>query len=231
MKKNLMIFVAVAALVALGFVGNDAIAQGGVQGGVIDAEGNAVPGATVVLHQIGRERGQRPYRAQVETDRAGRFNFGRVPVGNYNIMAGAEDLGRARDEIVVRQGQITRVRLQLQGRRGGDEERGVGAIVGIVQTPNGDPYAGAFITLQPMQRQRGERHRQLTTRSDREGRFYFVNIPEGRYIIQALVRGGMAVARIEVIADQRNRVRLVLRRVERGDQGGRGVPRCPRDHY
>ncbi len=221
MKKNLLILVAVAALVALGFVGNDAIAQGGVQGGVIDAEGNAVPGATVVLHQIGRERGQRPYRAQVETDRAGRFNFGRVPVGNYNIMAGAEDLGRACDEIVVRQGQITRVCLQLQG-RGGDDERGVGAIVGIVLTPNGDPYTnGALIVLQPMQRQRGERHRQLTTRSDRDGRFYFVNIPEGRYIIQALVRGGMAVARIEVIADRRNQVRLVLQRVERGERGVR----------
>ena len=202
-------------ILALGFTVQDANAQGQVIGIVIDADGDPVAGAQVMLTQMVRGRGERPFRAETQTDRRGLFEFNRVPAGNYMIAAGAEDLGRARVQIEVADREVTHVRLELQGRN--DDERGVGAVVGFVQTPDGEGVAGVRIILTPMRR---GRVRPMTTVSDRRGNFAFVEVPEGMYMVQAIVRGGYASARLEVVADQRNRVRLVLHR--RGGRGGGG---------
>ncbi|NQT34775.1 carboxypeptidase regulatory-like domain-containing protein [bacterium] len=219
MREKTILLTILVAFIALGFSGQDVYAQGQIIGQVIDARGNPVGGVDVAIQQI--VRGDRPYTAQTETDRGGLFEFNRVPAGNYVIMA-RSDAGCARAEIEVQDREVTRIRLQLEG-RGGDD-RAVGAVVGIVQAPNGDPFGGAVVTLQHLDRNRGRHGRMLRTESDRRGMFYFVDIPVGNYIVTATVRGGIARARLEVIADQRNRVRLVLQRIERGDRGGRGLP-------
>ncbi len=226
MRKGWMLMAVFAAVIAIGFSAQSALAQGSVVGQVIDADDNPVEGAHVMIHQMGRGgHGNRGFSARTETNQRGVFEFPRVPEGNYMIAAGAEDLGRAHEEIEVVDDEATRVRLQLQegrgGGRGGDD-REVGVIVGHVQTPGGDPVAGAMIMLHPLNHQRGRHHGGMRTRSDREGNFVMMDIPAGEYIIMARVRGGAARARIEVIADQRNRVRLVLHRVGRGDDGGGG---------
>lgn len=225
MREKTILLTILVAFIALGFSVQDVYAQGQIVGQVIDARGNPVGGVNVAIQQI--VRGDRPYTARAETDRGGLFEFNRVPAGNYVIMARC-DAGCARAEVEVQNDQVVRIRLQLEGR--GDDDRAVGAVVGIVETPNGDPYAGAIVTLQPLNRERGRRGRMLRTESDRRGMFNFVDIPEGYYLVTALVRGGIAHARLEVVADQRNRVRLVLRRVVRGDRDGRGIPRC-RNHH
>ena len=225
MKKNFLIIAVFAALMALGFNAPTAFAQGSVIGQVIDADNNPVEGAHVELQQIIHERGQRPFRAQAQTNERGIFEFPRVLAGDYVIHAGTRELGMAREEIEVVDDEVTRIRLQLEGRRGGDddEERGVGAVIGIVLTPDGDPFEGAAITMTPMQRQRGERVRPYRARSDENGQFVFLEVPEGMYIVQASVRGAGARARLEVVADQRNRVELVLQRIgRRGDDGEGG---------
>ena len=223
MKQRTILLTILVAFIALGFSVQDGNAQGQVIGQVIDARGNPIGGVNVAIQQM-MGHGDRGYSAQTETNRDGEFEFNRVPAGNYAVMARC-DAGMARAEVEVHNDQIVEVILQLEGDgRGGDDERGVGAVVGIVQTPDGDPVGGAAITLQPMNCRNDRRERILRTESDRRGMFYFVDVPVGNYIVTATVRGGIAHARLEVVADQRNRVRLVLQRIERGDRGGRGIP-------
>ena len=218
MKKSWILLVVFTAMFALSFTAQDAVAVGSVMGQVVDADNNPVEGAQVMIQQL--VRGERRFEARTETNGRGVFEFPRVPAGNFIVAACAEDLGRARDRIEVVDDEVTRLRLQLEGRQGGDREREVGAIVGHVQTPNGDPIAGAMVTLWPIERQRGRQQRGLRTQSDREGNFVMLNVPAGRYVISAIIRGGVARQRIEVVANQRNPVRLVLQRPER--RGGRG---------
>ena len=218
MKKGWILITALAVLAILGLSPQDAHAQASIIGQVVDTDDNPVGGAQVMLHQV-VERGNRPYRAEAETNERGVFEFNRIPAGNYVVSARARGLGGVRAEVGVRDQQQARVRLQLEGRQGGGE-REVANVNGIVVTPNGDPVAGAVVTLQPMERQR-ERQRMLRTRTGRDGRFTFENIPEGRYVVTAMVRGGGARERIEVAADRRNIVRLVLHRMERGGENER----------
>ncbi len=220
MKKSWTLLVVFTAMLAFGFTAQNAAAVGSVVGQVVDADNNPVEDAQVMIQQL--VRGERRFSTRTETNGRGVFEFPRVPAGNYMVAAGAEDLGRARERIEVVDDEVTRLRLQLEGRRGGGDEREVGAIVGIVQTPNGDPVAGAVVTLWPAERRRGHQQRGLRIRSDREGRFVMLNIPAGRYVISAMIRGGVARERIEVVANQRNRVRLVLQRPERREGRGEG---------
>ena len=94
---------------------------GSVAGFVVDADGEGIANAVVMLVPVREreERGRRAPRARgcrVRTDEDGAFEFARVPVGNYIIMAGARGYLRARDEIEVAVDQETNVRLVLEGR-------------------------------------------------------------------------------------------------------------------
>jgi len=218
MKKGWILIAVFAALLTLGFNTQQALAQGSVIGQVIDADEDPVAGAIVTINGQGG-RGERPFRATAETNERGVFEFERIPAGDYHINAMARGIGGARAQIEVVDREVTRVRLQIEGRNDDDDDRGVGVIVGNVRTADGDPAAGAFITVFQMQRQRGQRQRQLSIRADREGNFNFVNVPEGNYVIHAVLRGeGMARARLEVVADQRNGIRLTLNHFNRRDE-------------
>ncbi len=103
---------------------------GSVSGTVIDADGEPVAEAHVVIvirQQGDNDRRGRWHRRHVrhvrgETDENGEFTFDEVPVGNGLIMAGKREVGRARERIEVEVDEETEVELQLQGRedRGGD---------------------------------------------------------------------------------------------------------------
>ena len=104
------------------------VETGSVVGTVIDADGNAVEGAQVVIMQMARGRQGRNIRnLRTLTDANGAFSFDAVPVGNISVAAAARDLGRDVEQIEVVADQETEVELQLQGREdrgGGDNGRG-----------------------------------------------------------------------------------------------------------
>lgn len=217
MKKGTIILAILLAIIAFGFSGMNVVhAQGAVVVTVLDADGGPVAGAIVTIQGLDRERGVRPYMQRGETDDNGVIGWRQVPVGRYAVGAVARELGGAREMIGVRNEQVVRVDLTLQGRGGrggGDEERGVGSIIGIVTDPDGEAVAGAEVMLMRVinRGERGRQVRNIRIRTDREGLFSFENIPAGDYVIAARARGVGAVRQaIEVVANEATRVRLQL---------------------
>jgi len=221
MKKTWMLLFAITALVAFGFTGQQAFAQGAVAGTVFNAEGEAVAGAVVVIHSAERVRGERPFHARFITEENGTFGFRGVPAGRYIVQAAARGLGVVREEVGVRGDQLVRVRLVLQGRRGDDrQEREFGSVAGRVLNADGEPIANAVVTIAvPRVDRRGMRARGIRTRTNERGVFEFERVPAGNAGIMAVARGyNRAAQRIEVVADEGIRVQLEL--TARDDRGG-----------
>ncbi len=219
MKKSFLLIAVIAAMLFTGFTYSDAIAQGSIEGVVLDADGEAVAGAEVAITGDMRH-GDRPYRDQTQTGDDGSFGFDGVPAGEYMIVAVDRELGMARDQIEVADDNVTNVELQLGGRQG-DDENGIGSVSGSVVNQNGEDVAGAHIVLQSMNHDRGDMMRPMTTQSDREGAFSFDEVPAGNYIVAAMTRDGMmAHERIAVAADENTEVELTIRRVRRPNDDG-----------
>jgi len=215
MKKTLFLLTVIAAFVALGFTAQNAYAQGAVTGVVVNADGDAVEGAVVTIQSAVRVRGERPFRARFVTEENGVFGWRQVPEGRYRITAAARQLGGVREMIGVRDGQVTRVELQLQGR--GERERPeieFGSVVGQVVNADGEPVEGAIVTVAvrvQVEGRRGVRRVGLRTRTNERGVFEFERVPAGNAVIRAVARRvGRAAERIEVVADEVTRVRLEL---------------------
>ena len=68
MKTKIFILGLLAAVLALGFGANDALANGAITGAVIDADGEPVAGAIVSIKGQARRRGERPFRVRLETN-------------------------------------------------------------------------------------------------------------------------------------------------------------------
>ncbi len=220
MRKGLVLLTVLTAVLAFGF-GQSAVA-GVVAGQVIDAEGDPVARATVtIVQQV--DRGDRQYQTRAATNERGVFEFAEVPAGNYVISAVLGDAG-VRDQFTIRADGAVRIQLQLAG-RGGDDDRGgrgeqeTGAVIATVYTPGRELVAGATIVLQPLERGL----REVRGRTDRQGQLVLPTVLAGNYVAIAMIPGGYAIARLQVVADERNRVRLVLSRIERGDRGDRGA--------
>jgi len=100
------------------------IETGSVSGVVIDADGEPVEGARVVIPLRANRHMRRHIRLNTQTDANGVFAFENVPVGNHRIVAFARRVGGAREMIEVAADQNTEVELQLMGRqdRGGDDD-------------------------------------------------------------------------------------------------------------
>lgn len=218
MKRNIFLITALA-LIAFGFVAQDAYADGAVAGVVIDAEGEPVAGAMVTIMAAERVRGERPFRARFETGDNGTFGWREVPAGRYYIHAGAREVGVAREIIGVRDRRVTRLELQLADPREGREGRGengeieFGSVVGQVVNADGEPIADAVVTISM---RIGRRMRPLRMITNERGIFEFERVPAGNGAIMAGVRRvGRVVERIEVVAGEETRLRLVI-------EGGRG---------
>ncbi len=216
MKSKIFILGILATILAMGLGAEEALADGAVAGVVIDADGEPVGGAVVSIMGQQRRRGQRPFRARLETNEDGTFGLRGVPAGRYRVVAGARELGRAAARIAVQDDEVTRIRLQLRGRRGGgggggdDEERpDPGSVVGQITNADGEPVAGAFVGLRSAER--GRRGRGIRTRTNEEGMFAFEAVPAGNYRIMAGARGvGRARGEVEVAAGEESEVNLQL---------------------
>jgi len=214
MKTKIFILGLLAAVLALGFGANDALANGAIIGAVIDADGEPVAGAIVSIKGQARRRGERPFRVRLETNEDGTFGVRDVPAGRYGVTAGARELGMARARVAVQDNEVSNVELQLRGRRGGDDEERPepGSVVGQVVNADGEPVAGAIVALVSLERRnhRG-RHRGMRTRTAEDGTYSFENAPAGNYRAMAWARGvGRARTDLEVVAGEETEVDLTL---------------------
>jgi len=182
-------------------------AQGAITGIVLN-NNESVEDAVVTITDSERVRGERPFHERFVTEEGGTFAWRDLPAGEYFICASARGLGTVRENVEVRNDEVTAVRLVLQNR----EQREFGSVIGIITDIDGNPISEATVTIcrQNMER-RGMRERGLRVISDEDGLFTFEEVPAGNIMIQAVARGYMrAVQRIEIVADEATRVRIEL---------------------
>jgi len=127
MKTALTVTIALLAIFALGFTGqNDALAQGSIAGVVINEEGDPVDGAQVMIRSLAWGRGVQRIRELTSTDVNGQFGFGNVVAGSYVIQATFEDVGMDLENIEVADDQEVHIQLQIQCLDGDGEGDGDG---------------------------------------------------------------------------------------------------------
>jgi len=229
MKRTWLLLAVVAALLALGFTSHSAYAQGVVTGVVIDQEGNPVAGARVVIQTAERVRGVRPFVGRFETGEDGVFGWREVPVGVYNLRAGARGYGAAAMQVDVRDGEVTEVEIQLPGlpeRPRPRPEVEYGSLTVMVADVNGNPIAGAIVQLGLMAvNENGRMIRRVPLRgiTGEDGSVLFAQVPAGNVVACAAARGyTRGRAEVEVVADQEAQVTVTLTAVDPGGRGGGG---------
>ena len=82
---------------------------GSVRGSAADAQGLALPGATIVLRTVGRT-----FVASTVTDRAGAFVLADVPAGDYVLAASLLGFERREEPVAVVSGGTSRVAITLE---------------------------------------------------------------------------------------------------------------------
>ncbi len=227
MKKGTLLIAALLALVALGFTGMNAVqAQGTVQGTVIDLDGAGVADAHVMIVSAVRERGVRPHHDRVETGEDGAFTFAEVPAGVYHIVAGLFDVGNARAEVEVADGEVTAVELQLEVcDREDPGEIETGSISGVVLDADGEPVVRArvavMLRLRGFEGRGGMNFRNLHTVTDQNGEFVLETVPVGNHnIVANAMRLGMAREAVAVEVDQNTEIELTIEARNGGGNGG-----------
>lgn len=85
---------------------------GHITGIVYDRSGATVPGAVVEVE--GTTAAGRPFYARTQTSRNGRFGFRQVPVGRYEVRAWKRGVGRDSTRIILREGEVERLRMVLR---------------------------------------------------------------------------------------------------------------------
>lgn len=192
--------------------------EGGLEGLVVDAAGNAVTEADLVLRP--RERGERQggllgsliggegtaYRAS--TDKEGRFSFERLDAGRYELVARPRGKAKAQHapsepmRVVIDEDRVTRgVKIELPAAL---------AIVGVVKDAQGAPVSGAEVFASAKE-QRGAGDR---ARTNAEGRFELQGLAPGTYEVSAtkdgFARSASKSAELAKSAGKSRDVELVL---------------------
>jgi len=116
MKKT-VIFTAILLAVILFGVSTSTVQAATVGGVVLDARGNTVGGALVVIQQVDVPRGQRPYAARLQSDRRGVFVFDGIPGGRY-VVSATTRTAAVRTQVALRAEGVARIRLVLPRPRG-----------------------------------------------------------------------------------------------------------------
>ncbi len=213
MKRSWLLLALAVALVTSTFATDQAFAQGAVAGVVIDENGDPVEGAVVTIQSAVRVRGERPFVERFQTEENGRFGWRQVPQGRYVVIAGAREVGLARVRAGVRDGEITRLEIQLQAR--GERERPrreFGSIAGQVVDAEGNPVAGAVVSMFVQRgEERGVRHVGVRVRTNERGVFEIERAPVGNVVLAAAARGGLRGRTVvEVEAGEATRARIEL---------------------
>jgi len=102
-------------VIKLGQADRPEIEFGSLIGTVVDADGNAVEGARIMLTTMAHGRNAHHCRALVaKTNAHGAFSLDKVPAGNWVIMAVAGKAGAARDKVEIVANEQTEINLTLQ---------------------------------------------------------------------------------------------------------------------
>jgi hypothetical protein len=135
---------------------------GAVVGRVVDAKGEPVPGARVLLHEDPTALSG-PSRS-VSTDSRGGFSFEGLPPAAYFLVAAAQGRGAAEhDTVALQPGQRVSVELALGG---------AGAVAGAVRDANGVFVEGARVGLDGAPRV-------PEARTDANGHYRLEGVPAG----------------------------------------------------
>lgn len=134
-----------------------------VAGVVVDARGDAVPGAAVVAGHHGR----------TFADEAGRFSFRGLPAGPLPLVVGAEGFLVLERSVTVGGPDAGALRLVLS--------RGA-RVRGVVLTERGEPAEGVRVALVPLDGEGDRSERTVALRTDEDGSFE-VRVTPGRWRI------------------------------------------------
>ena len=108
-KKIVFVAIALVLLFAFGLSATGQTTGGAVTGKVVDAQGAAIPNATVKL--LDKEKGQ---TLTTQTTDTGSYNFPNVAVGDYTISFENAGFAPAKEEVKVTLSQIATVNATLQ---------------------------------------------------------------------------------------------------------------------
>ena len=108
-KKTLFVATVLVLLCAFGLSAAGQTTGGAVTGKVVDAQGAAIPNATVKL--LDKEKGQ---TLTTQTTDTGSYNFPNVAVGDYTISFENAGFAPAKEEVKVTLSQIATVNATLQ---------------------------------------------------------------------------------------------------------------------
>lgn len=163
-----------------------------------DATGAPVPRAVVKLETKSAD----PSDAVAWTDDHGGFTFSRVPPGPYSLSAqrGGYDMARfgtvSRDQppevLSLASAEDRRVTLRM---------RPVGSISGTVTGPDGDPLAGANMSLlvAGYTRRKPLYWQSQGTQTDGRGRYRIGGLPAGKYVLRASAEWQRPAVTAEVV--------------------------------
>ena len=200
---------------------------GELVGRVVDVEGGAISGATLlwrwdpseILEAAGQQARLVRYLGDVhggtDTDPTGAFRLTGIPEGQVRLVVEAEGYVSSEPSIVAFEAGPRQTREFVLSR---------GA------TARGQAAPGATVTLSELDRSVRENPIRARVQADAEGAFAFTGLRDGRYSLrQMLEREGHldAVASFQVI-DVRDGTAPSADLVRRGDAGVKGPDRCER---
>lgn len=192
-----------------------------ILGIVADNQGNVLADVTVVL--AGTDK-------TTQSDKEGNFYFGNIPNGDYTVIPSLENYTFSPESRVVKvDGTDVFVEPFLGTKGGGGTGEGQYTISGVVVDAEGNGISGVTMTL-------GGEDGDLTTLSDKDGKFKFINIENGDYMLfpmligmafsptaqSVVVRGGDVTVNFTTMSGSDDKFYNVSGKIR--DESGSGIP-------
>lgn len=194
---------------------------GRLKGVVVDAQGTALAGITVMARPLGGGRGMR-WGGEQKSDDTGAFTFESLRAGDYRITAqrgfsdrlrrpGTSDDDKQGEKVTVQASQVASVKLVV--------EAATGTITGSVVDHGGKPIADAFVNAARESDAAGARtslrdvrwswdERPVITGTD--GAFSLTRLAPGNYTIRAYRKGGGEAYAEHVAVGQTTKLQIKL---------------------
>ncbi|MEZ6014315.1 MAG: carboxypeptidase-like regulatory domain-containing protein [Planctomycetota bacterium] len=150
----------------------------GLSGRVSDTGGNNVPGAVIRLNYsaFASFLGDASESVEATSDAEGRYAFMNLAAGNYSLSATADGYGR-----------IDVQNINVDGKEAATKDivlEVAHMIAGTVRTVDGVPLADVEVNAYSMDNRTTQSRSQV--RTDEQGQFVIQDVPQGRYLIQAV---------------------------------------------